>query len=419
MFSFWGCGMDRTILHCDCNGFFASVEMVRDPTLRGVPMAVCGDPDSRHGIILAKNELAKAAGVVTAETIWKAQRKCPALRLVPAHHREYTAYSKRVNAIYARYTDMVEPFGIDESWLDVTGSRRLFGTGREIADRLRREVREETGLTISVGVSFNKVFAKLGSDYKKPDATTEIPREAVERIVYPLPVETLLYVGNSVAATLHRMAIRTIGDLANADPLLLRRTFGKAGEMLYLYARGEEKEPVACIDDTREAKSAGNGMTFCHDLTTADEMHTAIRMLSDTVASRLRRHGQFCRTVQLTVKTPDLRSANRQVALPAPTAVAKEIADAAIALLHKWYPTLPAVRMFTVTAANLTDSEAGEQLDMFSEHDTAAHDRQVRLESAVDRIRGKYGGAAIGIGSLLQSDFVTEEDHASARKHKN
>ena len=171
---------------------------------------------------------------------------------------------------------------------------------------------------------------------------------------------------------------------------------------------GEEKEPVARIDYAREAKSVGNGMTFCHDLTTADEMHTAIRMLSDTVATRLRRHGQFCRTVQLTVKTPDLRAANRQTSLSAPTAVAKEIADEAIALLHKWYPVLPAVRMFTVTAANLTDDEAGEQLDLFSERDTAAHDRQVRLGSAVDRIRGKYGGTAIGIGSLLQNDFVAD-----------
>ena len=222
-------GPDRVILHCDCNAFYASVECLLHPAYRDVPMAVCGDPENRHGIILAKNERAKRFGVQTAETIWQARRKCPDLVLAPPHRDQYAIYSKRVNAIYQRYTDLVEPFGIDESWLDVTGSQRLFGSGPEIADRLRAEVQRETGLTISVGVSFNKIFAKLGSDYKKPDATTVISRENYRDIVYPLSVSALLYVGKSARETLQNMRIRTIGDLAHADRKALVASLGKIG----------------------------------------------------------------------------------------------------------------------------------------------------------------------------------------------
>lgn len=399
---------DRVILHCDCNGFFASVEMVRDPSLRDVPMAVCGDPENRHGIILAKNELAKAAGVVTAETIWKARQKCPNLHLVRPHHDEYAAYSERVNAIYARYTDMVEPFGIDESWLDVTGSQKLFGTGKEIADRLRMEVKAETGLSISVGVSFNKVFAKLGSDYKKPDATTVISRENMRDIVYPLPVETLLYVGGAVKKGLEKMMIRTIGDLAAADRSLLRSTFGKAGEMLSIYARGEDAEAVRRLDDEREVKSVGNGMTFRHDLCDDEEIYTAICMLSDSVAARLRKRGLYCRTVQLTVKTPSFQNCNRQQQLSQATSLSREIAFSAMELFKKSEFYRTPIRMLTVTAANLSDNESAEQISLFEEEgEVQTHEKLKRLETAMDGIRGKYGRSSIGIGSLLHNDFIS------------
>ncbi len=402
--------MDRTILHCDCNSFFASVEMVRDPSLRHVPMAVCGDPENRHGIILAKNELAKAAGVVTAETLYQARRKCPTLRLVLPHHDEYAAYSEKVNAIYARYTDMVEPFGIDESWLDVTGSRLLFGSGREIADRLRCEVKRELGLTISVGVSFNKVFAKLGSDYKKPDATTEITRENMRRLIYPLPVENLLYVGGAVRRGLEKMAIRTIGDLAEADRAALRATFGKAGEMLSIYARGEDTEPVRRADDQREIKSVGNGMTFRHDLVTLEEKHTALCLLADMVAARLRKRQLYCRTVQLTVKTTEFQNYNRQMILPTSTNVSREIAAAAMELLQKngWSDTV--IRALTVTAAQLTDQEDGEQTTFFEQDTHTQHTRLQRLENTMDAIRKRYGKDAIGISSGLHNDFATDNN---------
>ena len=224
---------DRVILHCDCNGFFASVEQLKRPELKTVPMAVCGDPENRHGIILAKNEQAKGFGIKTAETIAEAKRKCPDLVLVPPHHREYAHWSRVVNAIYARYTEQVEPFGIDESWLDVTGSVGLFGDGKTIADRLRKEVREETGLTISVGVSFNKIFAKLGSDHKKPDATTVIGRDDLSWMVWPKPVNNLLYVGTATELTLRSMGVRTIGQLALSNPEMLELRLGKLGRHLW------------------------------------------------------------------------------------------------------------------------------------------------------------------------------------------
>ncbi|MGN0714036.1 MAG: hypothetical protein ACI4LJ_09640, partial [Anaerovoracaceae bacterium] len=196
------CAADRTILHCDMNGFYASVELLERPDLRDVPMAVCGDPESRHGIILAKNELAKKGGVVTAETIWQAKRKCPELQLIRPHREKYTHYSRLINQIYLRFTDLVEPFSIDESWLDVTASRSLFGSGVEIADTIRRTVREELGLTLSAGVSYNKIFAKLGSDYKKPDATTEITRSNYRDILWPLPASDMIFVGKATAEKL-------------------------------------------------------------------------------------------------------------------------------------------------------------------------------------------------------------------------
>ncbi|MCQ2386679.1 MAG: DNA polymerase IV, partial [Clostridia bacterium] len=219
---------ERTILHCDCNCFFASVEMVSKPELKNVPMAVAGDADRRRGIILAKNELAKKAGIVTAETVWSALKKCPALVTVPPRFDAYAEYSEKVRRVYERYTDLIEPFGMDEAWLDVTASKTLFGDGREIAERIRREVREELGLTLSIGVSFNKVFAKLGSDYKKPDAVTVIDRDNFKRIVYPLPADSMLFVGKQTAAALSDCNIRTIGDLASANPVFLRSRFGKA-----------------------------------------------------------------------------------------------------------------------------------------------------------------------------------------------
>lgn len=395
--------MDRVILHCDCNNFYASVECVHHPEYKTVPMAVCGDPKSRHGIILAKNELAKAHGVKTAETIWQAQQKCPNLLLVPPHHDEYHLYSMKINALYQQYTDRVEPFGIDESWLDVTGSRLLFGSGKEIADRIRKEIREEFGLSVSVGVSFNKIFAKLGSDYKKPDATTVIDRANWKRILYPLPVTDLLFVGKSTASVLDTLAVRTIGDLAALDCDFLKRRLGKGGVQLWRYANGLDQSPVARYKDVLASipKSVGNGTTYAHDLVGIEELKPAVLSLCDEVSARMRRHGVKCHTLQLQIKSPDFKVIQRQRPLLRPTSAPKELCEAACSILKEcWNETAP-VRMLTVTGTNLTSQEVGEQMSFLTEFDEARHEKLERLGSALDTVRGKYGYSAVSFGSLL------------------
>lgn len=395
--------MDRVILHCDCNNFYASVECVHHPEYKTVPMAVCGDPKSRHGIILAKNELAKAHGVKTAETIWQAQQKCPNLLLVPPHHDEYHLYSMKINALYQQYTDRVEPFGIDESWLDVTGSRLLFGSGKEIADRIRKEIREEFGLSVSVGVSFNKIFAKFGSDYKKPDATTVIDRANWKRILYPLPVTDLLFVGKSTASVLDTLAVRTIGDLAALDCDFLKRRLGKGGVQLWRYANGLDQSPVARYKDVLASipKSVGNGTTYAHDLVGIEELKPAVLSLCDEVSARMRRHGVKCHTLQLQIKSPDFKVIQRQRPLLRPTSAPKELCEAACSILKEcWNETAP-VRMLTVTGTNLTSQEVGEQMSFLTEFDEARHEKLERLGSALDTVRGKYGYSAVSFGSLL------------------
>ena len=308
--------MDRAILHCDCNGFYASVECIQQPKLWHVPMAVCGDPESRHGVILAKNELAKEYGIVTAETVWSAKQKCPELVLVAPHHQLYHEYSRRINMIYGQYTDQVEAFSVDESWLDVTGSRKLFGTGRQIADELRVRVQKELGLTISVGVSFNKIFAKMGSDYKKHNATTEITRENYKEILYPLPVGDLIFVGKSTVATLERIGVYTIGDLARADVRILERMLGKAGPVLWEYANGLEDSPVQVQGASDAVKSVSNSITFRRNLVGLEDVSQGLLMLADSVAGRLRAQGLRCQTLAVSIKDPSLKTISRQRQLP-------------------------------------------------------------------------------------------------------
>ena len=396
---------ERTILHCDCNSFFASVETVSHPEYACVPMAVCGSTEERHGIVLAKNELAKKYGIKTAETVWSAKKKCPDLVIAEPHYGEYVKFSRAVNRIYAEYTDEIEPFGIDESWLDVTKSRKAFGTGVEIAEVLRRRIREEIGITISVGVSFNKIFAKLGSDYKKPDATTVIDRENFKSIVYPLPVGDLLFVGRRTEEALLKMGVRTIGDLAEVSPALLTARFGKMGQMLHLYAVGEDDSPVT--PPTEDAKSIGNGFTFRHDLVGRDACRLGIDFLSEEIGEKLRARGQKCTTVTLRVKDEFLTTVQKQKQLAPPTDLSREIAAAAYTLLASfWSPEKP-VRMLTVTASGLVRRDAvTEQLDLFS--DPAMDEKREKgekRENAMDKIRQKYGRAAIVHGSVIDTDI--------------
>lgn len=386
----------RVILHCDLNCFFASVELLSHPELQNVPVAVCGDPEERHGIILAKNEPAKRLGVQTAETIWQAKRKCPGLVLLPPHHALYADYSKKVNAIYNEYSDLVEPFGIDESWLDVTHSLHLFGgDAKALADALRERLRRELGLTISVGVSFNKVFAKLGSDYKKPDATTVIPPEGWRELVWPLPVNSLLFVGRAADEVLAKYGVRTIGQLAACKAEMLETILGKLGTQLHRYANGLDDSPVRPAHEREALKSVGNSTTFRRDLTRWDELKTGAALLCDSVAMRLRRYGMYCGGVQIGLRDNRFNNLSRQKQLPCSTHLMKEIEDAALELLRAaWKPPTP-VRLLSVTALHLTDrQETYEQLDLLAAP-SAAQEKQEAVESAMARIRAKYGADAI------------------------
>ena len=345
--------MDRVILHCDCNNYFASVELLDKPELRDQPVAVAGDPEGRHGIILAKNQIAKNYGVQTAETLWQAKKKCPGLILLPPHMDKYRAMSRRVNAIYLDYTDQVEAFSIDESWLDVTASRNLFGDGVAIADLLRRRVREELGITISVGVSWNKTFAKMGSDYKKPDATTVITRENVSQILYPLPVTDLIFVGKSSGQVLARHGIHTIGDLAACSMAEAEAWLGKGGKGLWLAARGLDDSPVRCYGEHEAVKSVGNGMTYPQDLVGREACIAGLTPLCESVGARLRAQHLKCRTITLQIKDPQLKVISRQKPVDPPTNLTRYLLREVIQLLESAWPEDAPVRLFTVTAGSL------------------------------------------------------------------
>lgn len=393
--------MNRVILHCDMNSFYASVELLTLPQLRGLPVAVCGDPDSRHGIVLAKNEHAKAYGVKTAETIWQARRKCPGLVCIPPHHSRYAEYSQLVNQIYNRFTDLVEPFSIDESWLDITGTLHLFGGDAvAVADRIRATVRGELGLTVSVGVSFNKVFAKLGSDYKKPDATTLISPENYRDILFPLPVRDMLFVGRAAGTALEKAGITTIGQLAQANPEQLEQLLGKLGRQLHTYANGLDRSPVRPMGEREPIKSVGNSTTFPQNLTTRDQVRTGVALLCDSVAMRLRRHGLYCGGVQVTLRDPQFKTTSRQKQLPRSTHLMKDIMFAAMELIEStWKPPSP-IRLISVTAIHLTmEKDAYEQVDLFSPSHGPKQDKQEKIEEAMDAIRSKYGIRAISYGT--------------------
>ena len=393
--------MDRVILHCDLNCFYASVELLSHPDLRDVPVAVCGDPSSRHGIILAKNEPAKQFGVKTAETIWQAKKKCPDLVLLPPHHKLYREYSRKVNAIYDEYTDLVEPFGIDESWLDVTHTLHLFGgDARALADTLRQRMKQELDLTLSVGVSFNKVFAKLGSDYKKPDATTVISRENWQSIVWPLPVGDLLYVGGAARKLLKQYGVETIGQLAACPQDMLETLMGKMGTQLHAYANGLDRDAVRSRYEAEPVKSVGNGTTFPRNLTTRDQVVSGIAMLADSVASRLRHDGLYAGGLQVTIRDPDFKDRSRQKQLSAPTHLIRDLTEQAMELVDQlWKPPSP-IRAITVTAIHLLqEGEAYEQVDLFTAPAAPKKEKQEKLEGAMDRIRKKYGDSAIVFGA--------------------
>ncbi|MBR2877155.1 MAG: DNA polymerase IV [Clostridia bacterium] len=399
--------MERVILHCDCNNFFASVEANMNPELNNYAFAVCGDPEYRHGIVLAKNEKAKKYGVKTAEPIWQAKSKCRNLITVKPHYEKYKEYSQKIFEIYCRYTDLVEPFGMDECWLDVTGSQKLFGSGEEIANELRELIKREVGVTISVGVSYNKIFAKMGSDYKKPDAVTVITRENFKDLLYPLPAGELFTVGRKAASKLRNVGINTIGDIAEIGEEILEKLLGLQGKVIFQYANGYDYSTVKHFQYRDAYKSIGNGMTFKVDLKTWADVRTCVFFLADKVSARLRKHDVECAGVQVGIRDTSLKTVMRSCQLDSPTDLAYDLADAAMKLIESNVDLEESpIRALSVTGIKLLDSySVFNQASFFDIEIHQKHEKEERLEEARDKIRKKYGLGKLTRCSLIENDF--------------
>ncbi len=389
--------MDRVILHSDINSCYASIEHALRPELDGVPLAVGGCAEDRHGIILAKDEACKRAGVKTGMALWQARQKCPGMMIVAPRMDVYLDFSARVQEIYGQYTNLREPFGIDESWLDLTGCWKA-ADGVEAAREIREQVKRELHVTVSVGVSWNKIFAKLGSDYKKPDAVTCISRENYREIVWPLPVEELLYVGRATSARLRGIGICTIGALARSDPEILHRKLGKMGYVLHSFANGLDNSPVRREDLHAPIKSVGNSTTAPRDLVCDEDVRITLLALAESVAARLRAGGFKARLLSVSVRSTSLYWCSHQLKLDHATNGTREILTAGMALfreLHDWRRDGP-IRSLGLSAGTLECADTPEQLDLFGLAE--ARQRQAALDKAMDRMREKYGFSCIRRG---------------------
>lgn len=400
--------MKRCVLHIDCNKFYASVECLYRPELRNKPMAVGGDPENRHGIILTKNEIASKYGLTVGEPLWKARQKCPDLVVVPPNYPLYLRFSALARKIYEDYSEFIEPFGLDECWLDVTGSEK---SGEEIAHEIRKRVKSQLGITVSVGVSFNKVFAKLGSDYKKPDAVTVIDESNYKDIAWSLPCGDLLMVGRSAQKKLNAYGINTIGDLADTDVAVLKSLFGKNGEMLHSFANGTECSPVRHKDEISDVKSVGNSTTAPRDLVNEEDVKTVFRVLCESVSTRLREKGLKGRVVTIYVRDKELSSFSRQIKIPANTDISTEIFYYAMKLFCTNYFWNKPIRSLGVSVSDFDVTY--EQFDF--EKTVENREKQERLETAVDSLRRRFGNYCIGRACQLKdtelSKFNPHEEH--------
>ena len=418
--------MNRTILHSDCNCFYASVELLHHPELRGKPVAVGGDPQARHGIVLTADYTAKRRGVKTGMALWQARQVCPDIIFLPPRMDLYLRFSRMAQEIYAEYTDKREPYGIDESWLDVTDSVSLKGDGYHIAQEISNRMKKELGITVSVGVSFNKIFAKLGSDYKKPDAITTMNKDEYRDKAWPLPVSDLLYVGSATNNKLRGIGIRTIGDLARTEETLLVRKLGKMGSILWSFANGYDDSPVKLENTSAPIKSVGNSTTTPKDMETDEDVKIVLYILAESVAARLRENGFRCRTVEISIRDKDLFHFSKQVKLQNASNITREIAEAGYKLYKESY-RLPAdeqelknsrlefyqkpLRSIGIRGTDLVTDYFWEQLDMFM--DPQAREKQMKMDAAVDNIRKRFGFYSIQRGLMYQDRILSACDAKS------
>ena len=418
--------MNRTILHSDCNCFYASVELLHHPELRGKPVAVGGDPEARHGIVLTADYTAKRRGVKTGMALWQARQVCPDIIFLPPRMDLYLRFSRMAQEIYAEYTDKSEPYGIDESWLDVTDSVSLKGDGYHIAQEISSRMKKELGITVSVGVSFNKIFAKLGSDYKKPDAITTMNKDEYRDKAWPLPVSDLLYVGSATNNKLRGIGIRTIGDLARTEESLLVRKLGKMGSILWAFANGYDESPVKIENTSAPIKSVGNSTTTPKDMETDEDVKIVLYILAESVAARLRENGFRCRTVEISIRDKDLLHFSKQVKLQNASNITREIAEAGYKLYKESY-RMPAdehelknsrpefyqkpLRSIGIRGTDLVTDYFWEQLDMFM--DPQAREKQMKVDAAVDNIRKRFGFYSIQRGLMYQDRILSACDAKS------
>lgn len=391
--------MKRIILHCDLNNFYASVECVKNPALRGKPVAVCGSDDDRHGIVLAKSQPAKLCGVKTGDTIFEARKKCKDIEIVLPDFNSYRYYSEAVKDIYAQYTDLIEPFGMDECWLDVSGSTILFGDGEKIANDIRKRIRRETGLTISSGVSFNKIFAKLGSDMKKPDATTVISHDNFKEKIWGLPTSELLFVGKRTAKTLEKYGIKTIGDIALSHGDFMRKVLGKNGFDLWLYANGMDSSPVSHIDTKPVAKSVSRGITCVESLFSVYEVERVIAELCLSVSKELRREQLLAMGIQVAVKDDNLTVKQYSAPLEFPTSSTKELFDDAVSVFLKKHQWKGNIRSLTVYTYNLVNEKSFQQLLMG--YDIKTHEKLEKVDGVLSKMRERQGKNIVFNGCRL------------------
>ncbi len=402
---------DRVILHSDCNGFYASVECLHNPHLRDKPVAVSGDAENRHGIILAKNEIAKKYNIKTGEPIWQAKQKCPDLVTVSPHFELYKRFSKMAMRIYSDYTDKIEPFGLDESWLDVTNN--IDKNGYEIALEINRRVKEELGITVSIGVSFNKIFSKFGSDYKKPDAITCITRDNYKDIIWNSPAEDLLYVGRATKKKLNKIGIYTIGDIAVSPIGLLRKHLGKWGDLIYGFANGYDSSPVAHMDENTEVKSIGNSTTTPRDMKTYEDVKVVMYVLCDSVCRRMREQGFMAKTVGISVRDNELNTFTRQCTLNDFTNLTKEITDNAVKLFKRSYTMQKPLRSIGVSVTDFVHDDVPHQMSILRNEERLLQNEE--LDRTLDKLKKRFGNyivrPAVLLGDNGLSSFNPKDDH--------
>ena len=399
---------DRTILHSDINCCYAAIEHLHHPELAGKPLAVGGDPEARHGIVLTADYLAKKHGVKTGMALWQAKQACPEINFISPRMDLYLRFSKMAHEIYGEYTDLQEAYGIDESWLDVTDSVSIKGDGYKIAREISNRMKSELGITVSIGVSFNKIYAKLGSDYKKPDAITTMYRDEFRDKAWGLPASDLLYVGRSTSVKLQRLGIRTIGDLARTDEKILHSQFGKMGDILWAFANGYDDSPVKYEDAHVPIKSIGNSTTTPRDLVNEQDVKIVLAILAESVAARLRENGFKCRVVEISVRDNELFSFTRQRKIDHATNVTREIAEEAFRLFQENYTWQKPIRSVGVRGADLVNDNYWEQIDLFSS--VEFREKQMKVDTAVDDIRRRFGFYSVQRGLMYFDRMLSAVD---------